>query len=390
MDLRAIQQEVRKSRIDGWLFYDFHHRDPIANHVLGLEQRMATRRWYYFIPAEGEPRKLVHRIESWQLDSLPGRKLVYAAWSEHRALLGELLEGAATIAMQYSPLNAIPYVSMVDAGTVELVQSLGKTVVSSANLIQKFEARWSAEQLESHLAAGKSIDRIVQETFQQIGQRVKERGSTDEYAIQQWILEQFEANGLETDDPPIVAVNENSGNPHYEPAAQGSRAIRAGDFVLLDVWGKQKTPGAVYYDITWTGFVGASVPAHYREIFEIVREARDGAVDFVRQAVAAGRAIHGFEVDDAARQHIAAAGYGANFTHRTGHSIGQEVHSTGANMDNLETHDDREIISRTCFSIEPGIYLPEFGVRSEVNVFVDEKEARVTGPVQREIVRIPV
>lgn len=390
MDLRAIQEELKKSRIDGWLFYDFHHRDPIAGRVLGLKQGMATRRWYYFIPANGEPRKLVHRIEPAQLDSLPGEKFVYSAWGEQHELLRRLLEGARTIAMQYSPMNAIPYVSMVDGGTVELVKSLGKTVVSSADLVQKFEARWTEEQLRSHLAAGKILDRVVQEAFQEIGRQVRERGSASEYEIQQWILEQFEASGLMTDDPPIVAANENSGNPHYGPTAQTSRRIAAGDFVLLDMWARQKAPGAVYYDITWTGYLGEVVPQRYTEIFEIVREARDRAVAFVRDAVAQGRPIAGYQVDDVARQHIVSAGYGAYFTHRTGHSIGQEIHWTGANMDNLETHDDRQIISHTCFSIEPGIYLAEFGVRSELNVFVDEKEARVTGPVQTEIVRIPI
>lgn len=390
MDLRAIQEELKKSRMDGWLFYDFHHRDPIAQRVLQLGSGMATRRWYYFIPAGGEPRKLVHRIESAQLDSLPGEKFVYSAWSEQQELLRKLLEGATTIAMQYSPLNAIPYVSMVDSGTVELVKSLGKTVVSSADLVQKFEARWSREQFATHLAAGKVLDRVIQEAFEEIGRQVRERGAADEYAIQQWILQQFEANGLETDEPPIVAVNENTGNPHYEPTAKVSRTISRGDFVLLDIWARQKNPTAVYYDITWTGYLGAQVPARHQEIFEIVRGARDRAVEFVRVSVARGRAIAGYQVDDVARQHIAAAGYGAYFVHRTGHSIGHEVHSTGANMDNLETHDDRQIIPFTCFSIEPGIYLPEFGVRSEVDVFVDEKEARVTGAVQTEIVRIPV
>lgn len=390
MDLRAIQEELKRRRIDGWLFYDFHHRDAIAYRVLGLQGGMATRRWYYFIPANGEPRKLVHRIEPAQLDALPGEKFVYAAWSEQQELLRRLLGGAVTVAMQYSPLNAIPYVSMVDGGTVELVQSLGKRVVSSADLVQQFEARWRPEQLSSHLAAGKIIDGVVQEAFRETGRQVREYGATTEYAIQQWILQQFEGNGLMSDDPPIVAANENTGNPHYEPTARASRKIERGDFVLLDVWGKQKSPGAVYYDITWTGFLGDRVPPRQEEIFQVVREARDRAVNFVCEAIAKNRAIAGYQVDDVARQHITAAGYAAYFTHRTGHSIGEEVHSTGANMDNLETHDDRQIIPYTCFSIEPGIYLKEFGVRSEVNVFVDEREARVTGPAQTEIIRIPV
>ena len=388
-DIQAIQKELRASRLDGWLFYDFHHRDPIAQRVLGLSATaMATRRWFYLIPAKGTPRKLVHRIESGALDSLPGQKLVYAGKDELRKNLPRLLGRARTVAMQYSPRNAIPYVSMVDAGTVELVRSLRCKVVSSADLVQKFEACWTREQFESHLEAGRIIDRITREAFAHAAERARRNGSLTEYHLQQWILEQFRANSIVTDDAPIVAVGPHGGDPHYEPKAQGSARIRKGDLLLLDIWGKKKAPGSVYYDITWMGFLGAKVPEKYAKIFAIVSEARDRAVAFVQEAVAAGRSIEGWQVDGAAREVIRKAGYAKYFVHRTGHNIGQEVHGNGANMDGLETQDVRRIIPRTCFSVEPGIYLPAFGVRSEVNVYVEEKQAYVTGAVQSEILAL--
>ena len=387
-NLSAIQAELQRRGMDGWLFYDFHHRDPIAYEVLGLEPGLATRRWYYFIPAQGIPQKLVHRIESGRLDPLPGEKHEYASWEEQRTQLRELLGQTKKVAMQYSTLNAIPDVSLVDAGTVELVRSLSKEVVSSADLVQLFQARWTPEQLESHQAAAKLVDEIMQGAFHYIHARLSAGRNLTEYDLQQWILAQFDAQALVTEDPPIVAVNENSGNPHYQPRPQACREIRVGDWVLLDLWAKQKKAHAVYYDITWVGYVGAEPPAQAREVFAIVRQARDQAVEFVQQVRRAGQTLRGYEVDDIARSIIRAAGYGDYFRHRTGHSIGEQVHSTGANMDNLETHDEREVLPGTCFSIEPGIYLPEFGVRLEVNVYVEEKNARVTGRVQKEIVRI--
>jgi len=385
-DIKAIQAELKESKIDGWLFYDHHHRDPIAAHILGLDGNgMATRRWFYFIPSRGEPRKLVHKIEQNALDSLPGRAQAYAGWEELRKQLQKLLTGAKKIAMQYSPENNIPYIGLVDAGTVELLRKLKKTVVTSADLVQRFDATWTAEQLRSHLEAGEIVDRIRQVAFERAAAMVREGAPVTEYELQQWMLRQFRANGLTTAEPPIAAVQPNNGNPHYEPHAQGSRPIRAGDLLLLDIWAKCDRPGSVYYDITWMGYLGARVPDAYAKIFRIVREARDRAIGLVRERVASGKALHGWEVDRAARDVIRKAGYEKNFVHRTGHSIGQEVHGNGANMDSLETRDDRKIVPRTCFSIEPGIYVPEFGVRSEVNVYVGEREARVTGAIQEEI-----
>ena len=385
-DIKAIQAELRASKIDGWLFYDHHHRDPIASRVLGLgENGMTSRRWFYFIPSRGEPRKLVHRIEQGALDSLAGRKQVYSGWQELHKALAKLLAGSRKIAMQYSPENNIPYIGLVDAGTVELVQKLKKKVVTSADLVQKFEAAWTPAQLVSHLEAGKIVDRIRQSAFEHAAARVRGSQPITEFELQQWILEQFRANGLTTAEPPIAAVQPNNGNPHYEPTARASRPIRAGDLLLLDIWAKFDRPGSVYYDITWTGYLGQRVPDAYAKIFRIVRDARDRAIELVSESVTRGRAIHGWEVDNAARETIRKAGYAKYFVHRTGHSIGQEVHGNGANMDGLETRDDRQIIPHTCFSIEPGIYLPEFGIRSEVNVYVGERDARVTGAIQQEI-----
>ena len=389
MNLDAIQSALSDAKLDGWLFYDHHRRDPIAYRVLGLEApTMVTRRWYYLIPATGQPQKLVHRIERSRLDALQGSTREYSSWSEQHEKLKEMLAGKTRVAMQYSHLNDIPYIGLVDAGTVELVKSFGVEVVSSADLVQLFEARWSPEALALHLEAGKVVHGAVDMAFRIIRDAVRTKGAIGEYEVQQDILRFFEAHGVKSDDPPVVAVNANSANSHYEPTLQTSRPIQKGDFVLLDVWAKRKAPGSVYFDITWTGYVGDTVPDRYAKVFEVVREARDVAVEFVQQAVRGGRPLCGYHVDDAARGVMKRHGYGEQFIHRTGHSIGEDVHGNGANIDNFETRDDRKIIPRTCFSIEPGIYLPEFGVRSEVDVYVDEHDARVTGDVQKAVVPI--
>lgn len=388
MKLTAIQNALKERNIDAWLFYDHHHRDPIAYRVLGLPQSlMVTRRWYYLVPAEGEPVKLVHKIEAGHLDSLPGSKRQYSGWKELFDQLKAMLAPYRDIAMQYSPNNIVFTVSLVDAGTVDLLRGLGKNIVSSADMVAQFEATWTEEQIQSHFAARDSIDAIVAAAFKEIGHRAR-NGGTKEHEIQQWFMEAFARENIVTDDPPIVAVNKNAGNPHYEPGASHPVAIREGDLILLDVWGKKNTPNAVFYDITWMGFVGAAPSDRMREIFEIVRDARDAGVKTVVDAIAGGRSIAGWEVDRATRGHIQKAGYGDYFIHRTGHSIGTDVHANGANMDDLEIHDERRILPNSCFSIEPGIYLPEFGVRSEVNMLVRPKSAEVTGKIQREIVTI--
>jgi len=387
-DISAIQSDLRNAKLDGWLFYDFHGRDPIAQGILQLPAGMRTRRWYYFVPAKGGPRKLVHKIETESLAALPGETLYYSAQDELRKNLAKLLKGAKTIAMQYSPKNAIPYVAMVDAGTVELVRSVGAKVVSSADLVQKYEACWSEDQLQSHLAAGVAIDRIVREAFQVAATNVREKKTFTEYDLKQWILKEFAAAGITANEGPDVAVGPHASDPHYGPTAESASPIREGDLLLLDVWGKTKTPESVYYDITWVGYLGAKVPEKMAKVFGVVREARDRAVELIRTSVAKGKPLQGWQVDKVARGIIEKAGFGKYFFHRTGHSIGQSVHGNGVNMDGLETHDVRHLIPRTCTSIEPGIYLPEFGVRSEVNVYVGEKQARVTGAIQKEILAL--
>jgi Xaa-Pro dipeptidase len=388
MEFDLIQLTLRENGLDGWLFYDHHRRDPIAYRVLRIDPPMCTRRWYYLIPAEGDPSKLIHRVERQNLAGLPGQELEYSSWKEQHEGLKKILEGKRRIAMQYSPLNNIPYVGLVDAGTIELVKSLGVEVVSSADLVQLFEARWSEDALASHLEAGKVVHAAVRAGFAAVREAVRTGKGITEYDVQQEMRRVFDAAGVVTDEGPVAAVNRNSANPHYMPLRDSSLPIGIDDFVLLDVWGKMNKPGAVYFDITWTGFVGVEVPRRYAQVFEIVREARDAAVVFVEAAMKSWRTIHGYEVDDVARGIITRRGYGQYFVHRTGHSIGEDVHGNGANIDNFETRDTRQIIPRTCFSIEPGIYLPEFGVRSEVNVFVEESGARVTGEIQSAIVPI--
>jgi Xaa-Pro aminopeptidase len=377
--------------LDGWLFYDFRMSDPLAYRVLQLDPtRHVTRRWYYWIPAEGKPVKLLHRIEPQVLGGLPGDTMLYAGWEEQQENLRRLLRGVTHIAMQYSPMNAVPYISRVDAGTIELIRGLGIEIVTSADLVQRFEAVWNDRQLASHRHAARKLRRIVDEAFSHVRNSVTTRRTLTEYDLQQFIMKRFQAHGLITSSPPIAAANAHSANPHYSPAPRGSARIRKGDLVLIDLWAKKPAAGSVYADITWTGFVGKDVPARKREVFTVVRDARDAALNFVRSQVAIGQFPCGWEVDEVCRTVIRNAGYADRFVHRTGHSIGEEVHGNGANIDSLETKDSRRLMPRTCFSIEPGIYLPgEFGIRSELDVYLSDRAAHVFGqPVQTEIVSI--
>ncbi|HVO97439.1 MAG TPA: M24 family metallopeptidase [Bryobacteraceae bacterium] len=385
MNLADIQAALREEGLDGWLFFDHHRRDPLAYRVLKFTPNsIVSRRWYYYVPAQGEPRGLVHKIEAQTLVDLPGAMSGYAGWGEMVDGIRTLLGGAKKIAMQYSPNCAVPYVAMVDAGTIELIRSLGVEIATSANLVQYFEARWSEAQLEGHLEAGRRVDKVRREAFERIGTKLRASERVTEWDIQQFIATRFKEEGLFADHGPDVAVNANASNPHYEPKQHSSSEVKPGDIVLIDMWAKLNQPDAVYYDITWMGFCGTQPPSAYEKVFGIVREARDRAIS----ASGSRKDLRGYEVDDAARNYIREQGYGEYFFHRTGHSIGTDVHGTGANMDNLETHDERRVIPRTCFSIEPGIYLPEFGVRSEVNVYVGESGARVTGEKQESIVLI--
>jgi Xaa-Pro aminopeptidase len=386
MQLEKIQEQIRNQNLDGWLFFDHHLRDPLAYRVLGLPTTpVPTRRWYYFIPASGEPRGMEHRIERNMLGGLPGDRIPYSSWTEQVEALRKITGGHGRVAMQYSPMCAVPYVSMVDGGTVELVRSVGVEVVSSAELIQHFEARWTPEALELHLEAARRADLVRAAAFALIHERTRNQVPLQEVEVKNFVREGFAKAGMVTDHGPIVGCNANASNPHYEPTEEVTSPIRPGDWVLLDMWCKMDQPGAPYYDITWTAYCGDHPPDKIREVFGIVVAARDAAIERVIDAKAAGYPLRGFEVDDSCRAVIATSGYGEWFTHRTGHSIGVEVHGNGANMDNLETHDERLVAPWTCFSIEPGIYLADFGVRSEIDMFVGETEARVTGEIQREM-----
>jgi Xaa-Pro aminopeptidase len=389
-DLDGVQRGLREFGLDGWLLYDFRGSNLLARRILGLDEKQpGSRRFFYFVPAKGQPWKLVHRIEAAALDDLPGAKLVYLRWQELEAGVAQLLMGSRRVAMEYAPRVSNPYVSRVDAGTIEVVRGCGAEVVSSGDLIQQFEATWDDAQWQMHLEAEKVTKSAYDLAFPLIAERVRAGGTIRETEVQSAIMDHFHRHGLTTYSPPIVAVGAHSGDPHYEPVAGRDGAIGRDDFVLIDLWAKLDRPRAVYSDLTRVGFVGEEVPARYEEIFAIVAQARDAAIDCVRHAFAAGRPLQAWEVDAAGRRVIDEAGHGDHFIHRIGHNIGQEVHGNGANMDDLETHEERLVLRRTCFSVEPGIYFDDFGIRSEVNVFIDGGGGvHVTGGLQSRVLPI--
>lgn len=391
MDLKKIQAALRRHGIDGWLFYDFHNRDMLAYRILGLDStKMATRRWFYFIPAKGEPRKLAHSVEKFKLDSIPGKKDVYLPWQQQHSLLKKMLGPKKKIAMQYSPKNNIPYISIVDAGTIELVKSFGHKVVSSADLVTEFEAYIDETGYRLHIQAGKKIDEIRKQAFELIRKSVNENMNLTEYDIQQFIMKRFSEEGLVTHDAPIVGTNDHPADPHFGPTPQNARKFKTGDTVLIDLWAKRDVPNGIYYDITWVGYIGSNPPKKYVDIFNAAKNAREAAVKFVQEKFVKKKTCYGWEVDDVCRNVVKKSGYGKYFVHRTGHSIGAEVHGNGANIDNLETKDERQLMPGSCFSIEPGIYLEgEMAVRTEINMFIKHNgEAVVTGEAQNEIVLI--
>jgi Xaa-Pro aminopeptidase len=385
-----IQSALVEAELDGWLFAAFQSNDPISLDLLGLaEKGLVTRRCYYLIPSQGEPRKLVSALEPAMLDHLPGTKAIYMTWREHRAQLELLARDCRRLAAQYSPENEIPNVSRLDAGTAELLTSFGSELVSAAELTQRFAATWSEEQLAGHRRANVHLHRIVKEAYALVASHLRADRAIDEFRVQRFILEAFDQAGLHAEADPIVGVNANSADPHYIPSASVTQPIRRGDFLLIDLWAKEKTAGSVYADICWVGVCDAVATERQEKIFGIVRDARDAGIRLVQERWPA-TPVRGFEVDDAARQVIRDAGYGEYFIHRTGHSIGTADHGQGANMDNLETHDTRRLIAMTGFSIEPGIYFPgDFGVRSEVNIALTPAAAEVTGAEpQRELLRL--
>ncbi len=390
MDITRIQSALTERGLDGWLFYSFRGSDPIAANILGLHEGHATRRWFYYVPAAGEPTRIVHSIEREALDELPGEKRVYLPWSQLHEHVRSTLDGARRVAMQYSPMNAIPYVSRVDAGTIELVRSFGVEVVTSAGLVQTFEAVMRPEQLQSHLDAAKIMRGVVDTTYAEVARRLRAGTPTTERDIQDFMMSLYAENSLVTDHPPIVAVGPHSAMPHYAPPEHGSAPLVRGDLLLTDLWAKLDAPHSIYFDITWTCFMDEEAPEEHRRVFDVVRGGRDAAIDFVGARARAGEPVHGWEVDDAARRYIADQGYGDYFIHRTGHNIHEMVHGNGANIDNLETRDERPLVPNTCFSIEPGVYLPgKFGIRSEVDVYLTENDAIVSGqPIQTELIPV--
>jgi Xaa-Pro aminopeptidase len=389
MNISEIQEQLGKANIDGWLLYDFQGLNPIARKLVGVERKLLTRRWFYWIPQTGSPVVLCHWIEQEGFTKVEGRCQVFKNWEEMHSGLQQLLEGAGVLAMEYSRQCSIPYISRIDAGTVELVKGLGKEVVSSADLVQFFEARWSGEQFQLHLEASRRLMQILFDSFREVGRAVRTRQPISEFGLQQAIWEKYGKCGLTSSAPPIVAVDSNTGIPHYEPHKEKSSPIRSGDLLLIDLWAKMERPCAVYADYTWVAYLGSEIPDRYVAVWEIVKESRDAALRFVQDAWSRRVDIRGWEVDKVAREVIISRGYRESFVHRTGHSIGEEDHGNGANMDDLETKDERLLIPQTCFSIEPGVYLPEFGIRSEVNVFLGDEKVFVTGdPVQTEIFKI--
>lgn len=392
MNLKAIQAALTDKGIDGWLFYDFHNRDHLAYRILGLDiHKMTSRRWFYFIPAHGEPVRLVHRVERTRLDALPGKKVLYHPWKELHQVLKDILGEPKSIAMQYSPLNNIPYTSIVDAGTVELIRSYGHAVVSSSDLVQLFEAIIDDRGFESHVKAGEKIQHIKNEAFAEIGKAVNEGRRLTEFDLMKFILRRFDEEGITPgDDVPIVGINDHPADPHFEPQEEGTYEFKKGDMVLIDLWGKLKEPGSIFYDITWCGFVGDEPPEKYQEIFHVVRDARIAALNFIRKHFADDEPCFGWEVDDACRNVVKEAGYGDYFIHRTGHSIGEDLHGNGVHIDNLETKDERQLVPGICFSIEPGIYLDgEMAVRTEIDCFIKlDGEVVVSGEEQMELVRV--
>ncbi len=386
-DIPAIQKTLAIDGVDGWLLYDFHGSNPIAVKLAGLGGKHTTRRWYYFVPASGTPQKVVHAIEPFVLDALPGRRNTYAGRLELEQAVAEALRGSKVIAMEFSPECSIPYVSRVDGGTVDFIRRIGMRIVSSGDLVQRFEAAWDADQIATHRAASEKLYAIKDRAFEFAGARLSAGEALSEFEIQERMVGWFREAGLVADAPPIVAAQENAGNPHYAPTRDASRPVRANELLLLDLWGKLDRPGAVYADITWTGFAG-DPPPDIARAFEVIVQGRDAGVKKVKTAVAAGETVHGWEVDRVTRDVIAAAGYGKQFIHRTGHSLGEEVHGNGVHMDDYETHDDRMLCPGTGFTIEPGIYTKTFGVRTEINMVVGARSAEVTGPCQTSLVKI--
>lgn len=388
--IAQIQQMLQREHLGGWLIYDFHSINAIARELVPPDKYHVTRRWYYFIPAQGEPTLLAHKIEQTNYPPMPGRKQYYAGLQEMTANLRALLPQGITVAMEYSPMNDVPTVSYVDAGTIELLRALGVNIVTSAQLIQEFQARWSAEQLQTHIAAAQVLHEAQSEAFRLVERKLRAQQPINEYEVQSFILEKIAAGDCMSDAAPIVAVNANASNPHYAPTAQKHSPIKRGDVILIDLWAKRKTPGAVFADITWMGFAGTNVPSRVQEVFEVVTGARDTGVRMIQEHAKAGEPLQGYRIDEAVRLYITEAGFGKYFFHRTGHSLGMLTHDNGVNIDSYETRDTRLLTPGIAFSIEPGVYLEEFGTRSEINVYIGANGPEIHTTMQTQITKLAV
>jgi Xaa-Pro dipeptidase len=390
-DVAAVQEALKAEKLDGWLLYDFHGSNPIAARLIGTADgaKMTTRRWFYLVPAAGDPKGLVHAIERRTLDALPGQIAVYAGRQQLDVELTTLLSGMKRIAMEYSRECAIPYISRIDAGTIELVRRRGIEVESSGDLVQRFEAVWDDHALATHRKASEALYRVKDRAFETIAKRLRTGEAMTEFAVQQQMAAWFEEEGLISDSNPVVAAQENAGDPHYLPTARRTRQIQANELVLLDLWAKTKDdPRAVYADITWVGFTGENVTDEMARAFGAIRGARDAAAALVQQSARDQSDLRGWQVDRAARTVLQDAGFGEQILHRTGHNLGRDVHGNGVHMDDYESHDDRRLLPGTGFTIEPGLYFDSFGVRTEINMFYGQREALITGPAQTEIVRL--
>ena len=403
MNLGSVQDYLRQQQVDGWLLYNFRDLNPIAVSVAELAWP-GTRRWFLWIPAQGSPRWLVHAIEGQVAQDaepqLRGDVLQYVSWQEMADRLRELLGGdpdGMRVLMEYSRNNAIPYISRIDAGIKELIDGLGVEILSSADVAQLALAVLSPEQVAGHRKAAAVCLAAKDAGFDLIAQRLYKNEAVNEYEVQQLIADYFRQHGMEP-TPCIVAVNANAADPHYFPSANVHSPIRRGDVVLIDLWSRRTgDPSACFADCTWTAFCGEKTPESVAGIFDIVRHARDRAVEFIQQRIDAGHPVYGYEVDDACRQVIAEAGFGEYFIHRTGHSLGVAEHYLGVNIDNLETQDRRELLPGLMFTVEPGIYLPDFnfdgspspkglGIRSEINCVMHGDGVEVTTlPLQTEV-----
>jgi len=388
-NLSAIQTYLREHDIDGWLVFDFRGQNYIATSLFKLtKDALMTRRWFYFIPKSGEPRLLLHKIERGNFPDPPPNTEHYVSWQQLQEKLTGMLAGAGKIAMEYSPEAAIPYVSCVDAGTIEMVRKLGVEIVTSANLVQYFQSRWTEEQLASHKRAAAQVERIKNEAFALIGERIRSGAAVTELDIQRFIMDRFSSENMTTEEAPIVAVNANASNPHYAPTAERFSPIQKGDLVLIDLFSKENDEQAIWADVTWIGYVGEHIEEKHDKVFKVVTAGRDAGLQLLKDAAKANQTVQGWQVDERVRTVIAEAGYGDYFDHRTGHSLDTSLHGNGVNMDSLETQDQRVIVPGLGFTIEPGVYLPEFGIRSEINIYYSEEGPQVFGPIQREIIPI--